>query len=34
MNLSLSPEVEQMIDEQMKSGRFPTAEAMVKLTVT
>jgi Arc/MetJ-type ribon-helix-helix transcriptional regulator len=34
MNLLLSPEVEQMIDGQVKSGRFPTTEAMVKLAVT
>jgi Arc/MetJ-type ribon-helix-helix transcriptional regulator len=34
MNLTLRPEVERMIVDQVKSGRFPSAEAMVEAAVT
>ena len=33
MVLALSPEIERLIDEQVKSGRFPTAEAVVEAAV-
>jgi Arc/MetJ-type ribon-helix-helix transcriptional regulator len=34
MNLSLSREIEQRIAEQVRSGRFPTPEAVVEAAVS
>lgn len=33
MVLSLRPEVQRFIDEQVKSGRFPTPEAVVEAAI-
>lgn len=33
MNLALSPEIEQRIATQVRSGRFPTPEAVVEAAV-
>jgi Arc/MetJ-type ribon-helix-helix transcriptional regulator len=34
MNLSLRPDIQRFIDEQVKAGRFPTPEALVEAAVT
>jgi Arc/MetJ-type ribon-helix-helix transcriptional regulator len=34
MLLSLSPEIQRYIDEQVKVGRFPTPEALVEAAIT
>jgi len=33
MQLSLRPEIQRFIDEQVKSGRFPTPEALVEAAI-
>jgi antitoxin ParD1/3/4 len=33
MNLSLRPEIQRFIDEQVKTGRYPTPEAVVEAAV-
>ncbi len=33
MNLSLRPEIERIIDEEIRAGRFPTAEAVVEAAI-
>jgi Arc/MetJ-type ribon-helix-helix transcriptional regulator len=33
MNLSLRPEIQRFIDDQVKAGRFPTPEALVEAAV-
>ncbi len=33
MNLSLRPEIQRFIDEQVKAGRYPTPEALVEAAV-
>lgn len=33
MNLSLRPEIQRFIDEQVKAGRYPTPEAVVEAAV-
>jgi len=33
MKLSLAPETQRFIDEQVRSGRYPTAEALVEAAV-
>jgi Arc/MetJ-type ribon-helix-helix transcriptional regulator len=33
MNLSLRPEIQRFIDEQVKAGRFPTPEALIEAAV-
>jgi Arc/MetJ-type ribon-helix-helix transcriptional regulator len=34
MNLSLRPEIQRFIDEQVKAGRFATPEAVVEAAIT
>ncbi len=34
MNVTLRPEVEALIAEQVRAGRFPTAEAVIEAAVT
>ena len=34
MKLSLRPEIEGFIDEQVKAGRFPTPEAVVEAAIS
>jgi Arc/MetJ-type ribon-helix-helix transcriptional regulator len=33
MQLALRPEIQRFIDEQVKSGRFPTPEALVEAAI-
>jgi putative addiction module CopG family antidote len=33
MNLSLRPEIQHFIDEQVKAGRYPTPEALVEAAI-
>jgi Arc/MetJ-type ribon-helix-helix transcriptional regulator len=34
MHLSLRPDIQRFIDEQVKAGRYPTPEALVEAAVT